>query len=163
FSPNFSDLVALIFLRDMSGCLQISAQEGSTSKARRRKMVTFTYYPIYFKNGVIGERHHFSSSEPLFCHGDECFNLVRTGQTNQSIRFPAIFEKDQRRNPSQVEAWRCRGILIHVDLVDLRSSSKFFGGCFNCGCHCAAWPAPGCPEIHKDWLLRLKQFIFKTS
>src|SRR5207249_12268599 len=85
------------------------------------------------------------------------------GEANQPTRFPAILEQDQSRNSSHIEARRDRGIIIHVDLEHLGIALKLFGSCFERRRHCAAWTAPRCPKIDKDWLFRLQQLIIQSG
>src|SRR2546425_6360800 len=62
-----------------------------------------------------------------------------------------MLEKNQCRNSSHIEARRNRWVVVHIDLVYLGTTRKFFRSSFDRRRHCAAGTAPGRPKIHEDW------------
>src|SRR5437870_9739478 len=74
-----------------------------------------------------------------------------------------MLEKNQCRNSSHIEARRNRWVVVHIDLVYLGTTGKFFRSSFDRRRHCAAGTAPGRPKIHEDWLIRLQQLIVEPG
>src|SRR5437016_1662395 len=74
-----------------------------------------------------------------------------------------MLEKNQCRNSSHIEARRNRWVVVHIDLVYLGTTRKFFRSSFDRRRHCAAGTAPGRPKIHEDWLIRLQQLIVEPG
>src|SRR3989442_2439717 len=73
-----------------------------------------------------------------------------------------MLEKNECRNPWQIDAGGNRWVVVLIDLVCLGTPRKFFGSSFDRRRHCAAGTAPGRPKIHEDWLIGLQQLIVES-
>ena len=87
-------------------------------------------------------------------------NLSLWLNTNGLIHNLAILHSHKGWDAHYAECTSEFGLFVNVDFANL-DFRMFFCNLFDYRTNHAAWPAPGCPEIHQNRLFWLKYLCFK--